>query len=270
MSDPQQQDIQSSFSSELPAQWKSSAIPLNRREQVHRYVGIIPYPSNQTSAFLLILTCHRNRKYQLIIMEQPQQCRMSGFGEKDRRPIDPAPIIQLMIYDENDQPIDLKECPLCVLHASLWSKDHLEPLDTVQTVRQNLSFPSSSTLISSSSCFTASSNQVRAMTGSLSSSPSLLRNQEQELGIYFSFPDLSVRVANTYSLRFDLVILSDSCQTATSVAYIYSNPFIVYSTKDFPGVKESSELAKTLSKQGLKVSVKHSIRPKKKDTLSLE
>ncbi|GAN05657.1 hypothetical protein MAM1_0098d05130 [Mucor ambiguus] len=35
----------------------------------------------------------------LDIVEQPQQCRMSGYGEKDRRPIDPAPIVRLVVVD---------------------------------------------------------------------------------------------------------------------------------------------------------------------------
>lgn len=35
--------------------------------------------------------------YILKIVEQPEQCRVSSSGEKDRRPIDPAPIIKLLI-----------------------------------------------------------------------------------------------------------------------------------------------------------------------------
>ncbi|ORZ06893.1 velvet factor, partial [Absidia repens] len=120
--------------------------------------------------------------YQLVIREQPQQCRMSGFGEKDRRPIDPAPIVQLHIFDDN-KPIDLEEqqYPLCILHVSLWSEDKSHQLDTPPC--------------------------LRSMTGTLTGSPYVLRDQHEQLGIYFSFPDIGVRVAKTYCLRFDLVIL---------------------------------------------------------------
>jgi hypothetical protein len=55
--------------------------------------------------YLLLLLYYRS-KYILKIEEQPIQCRISGFGEKDRRPIDPAPILRLMILDENDNPIE--------------------------------------------------------------------------------------------------------------------------------------------------------------------
>lgn len=42
--------------------------------------------------------------YLLVVVEQPQQCRMSGYGEKDRRPIDPAPIVKLIVlnYDQDN------------------------------------------------------------------------------------------------------------------------------------------------------------------------
>ncbi|KAI8342155.1 velvet factor [Chlamydoabsidia padenii] len=139
-----------------------------------------------TIIFITIMQCiNRNRRYELVIREQPQQCRMSGFGEKDRRPIDPAPIVQLIIY-EDDQPIDLKEqqYPLCILHVSLWSEDQSQQLDTVQII-------------------------IRTMIGTLSSSPCVLRDQQHQLGLYFSFPDIGVRVAKTYCLKFDLVVLEE-------------------------------------------------------------
>ncbi|CAO3614581.1 unnamed protein product [Cunninghamella blakesleeana] len=232
----------SSSSMHLPTPWKSATIPLNRREQVHKYLGIIPpNPINQFHA----------TNYQLIIREQPQQCRMSGFGEKDRRPIDPAPIIQLKMYNEEEE-INLFEyqIPLCVIQASLWSSDCTQQLDVVQVIQKKSSSK-------------VQSNPIRTLTGTLSSSPSLLRDLDDSLGVFFSFPDISVRVAQTYCLKFDLLLISDSSNSAEIVTHVFSDPFIVYPVKDFPGMKESSLLAKYLSKQGLKVSVRHSVRPKK-------
>ncbi|KAI9304673.1 velvet factor, partial [Cunninghamella echinulata] len=190
-------------------------------------------------------------KYELIVREQPLQCRMSGFGEKDRRPIDPTPIVQLRIFNEERQ-INLAEhqCPLCVLQASLWSSDCTQQLDTVQVVQRKSSSK-------------AQLNPLRTLTGTLTSSPSILRDLDNELGIYFAFPDVSVRVAQTYCLKFDLLLISDPSNSAEIVTHVYSDPFTVYSVKDFPGMNESSSLAKCLSKQGLKVSVRHSVRPKK-------
>lgn len=42
-----------------------------------------------------------NRPAKIKIVQQPLHARMCGFGEKDRRPIDPPPIVQLLL-DEDD------------------------------------------------------------------------------------------------------------------------------------------------------------------------
>jgi hypothetical protein len=43
--------------------------------------------------------------------------------------------------------------------------------------------------------------------GSLVSSPSLLKNPQGEQGLYFAFPDLSIRTEGQYTLRFSLIKL---------------------------------------------------------------
>jgi hypothetical protein len=53
------------------------------------------------------------RSYKLEVCQQPLHARMCGFGEKDRRPIDPPPIVQLFVQkrdaDGNDLgPIDVQ------------------------------------------------------------------------------------------------------------------------------------------------------------------
>lgn len=105
------------------------------------------------------------------------------------------------------------QCPLCVLQASLWSSDCTQQLDTVQIVQRR------------SSSSKAQLNPLRALTGTLTSSPSILRDLDNELGIYFAFPDISVRVAQTYRLKFDLLLISE---------YAYINIYIkVYSVPLF-------------------------------------
>ena len=42
-------------------------------------------------------TAHSVRTYLLAIRQQPVQGRMCGFGSKDRRPLDPVPIVQLRV-----------------------------------------------------------------------------------------------------------------------------------------------------------------------------
>ncbi|KAI8365097.1 velvet factor-domain-containing protein [Blakeslea trispora] len=159
------------------------------------------------------------RTYELVVCQQPLHARMCGFGEKDRRPIDPPPIVQLIVKQQGqDHPIDVQmlQIPFFVLHVTLWSDDCLEE-------RNIISNPPKCT---------------RVLMGSLVSSPSLLKNTEGEQGLYFAFPDLSIRTEGRYTLRFSLMKLSNSDfqENAKSkiVAQVFSDPFTVYSAKKNP------------------------------------
>ncbi|KAF8940823.1 hypothetical protein BGZ47_007601, partial [Haplosporangium gracile] len=44
-----------------------------------------------------------NRQARIKIVQQPLHARMCGFGEKDRRPVDPPPIVQLLLDEQHDQ-----------------------------------------------------------------------------------------------------------------------------------------------------------------------
>lgn len=44
-----------------------------------------------------------NRAYELVVCQQPLHARMCGFGEKDRRPIDPPPIVQLIAREKGQE-----------------------------------------------------------------------------------------------------------------------------------------------------------------------
>ncbi|KAL7750648.1 hypothetical protein RI367_003990 [Sorochytrium milnesiophthora] len=64
---------------------------------------------------------HHNELYgniSLQIIQQPMQCRLSSGNYKEKRSIDPPPVVKLINADEIDP-----ELPFLVLHASLWSID---------------------------------------------------------------------------------------------------------------------------------------------------
>jgi hypothetical protein len=79
------------------------------------------------------------------------------------------------------------ESPFYVLHASLWSEDMQTQYDLIEGV-----FPYT----------------MRILVGCLVSSPSILKNLQNQKGIYFAFPDLSVRMTGKYRLRFSLIHLA--------------------------------------------------------------
>ncbi|KAL9558624.1 hypothetical protein PS6_001181 [Mucor atramentarius] len=156
------------------------------------------------------------RTYELVVCQQPLHARMCGFGEKDRRPIDPPPIVQLIVKQEGQETwVDLQslQTPFFVLHVTLWSADKTQE-------RNIISNPPKCT---------------RVLMGSLVSSPSLLKNPQGEQGLYFAFPDLSIRTEGQYTLRFSLIklISSDFQPDAKSkiIAQVFSDPFTVYSAK---------------------------------------
>ncbi|CAO3694634.1 hypothetical protein G6F70_000245 [Rhizopus microsporus] len=179
------------------------------------------------------LPCNINT-YKLEIAEQPVQCRISSDNDKDRRPIDPAPIIKLTVLDKDNQRIqDPGESPFYVMHVSLWSVDMKTQYDLIEN--------------------------SRVLTGSLVSSPSLLKDLQDELAYFFAFSDLSIRLTGQYRLRFSLVHIARN----EIVDQVFSDPFTTYSAKTYPGMKKSSELAKHLAKQGLKITIRTQTRSKK-------
>lgn len=48
------------------------------------------------------------RHFRLEVVQQPLRARMCGFGDKDRRPITPPPILQLKVYDQMGYALDVK------------------------------------------------------------------------------------------------------------------------------------------------------------------
>jgi hypothetical protein len=100
--------------------------------------------------------------------------------------------------------------------------------------------------------------KTRATTGSVVSSFYHLKDIDNSDAGFFVFPDLSVRTEGTYRLKFSLfeIVGRDvyHCQT------IYSDPFIVYSAKRFPGMEESTFLSRAFADQGLKIRIRKEVR----------
>lgn len=72
---------------------------------------------------------------------------------------------------------------------------------------------------------------------------------------FFVFADLSVRTAGVYRLKFRLMDWGSVMDTGTSqpvLAEVWSDPFRVCSSKDFPGMRRSSHLAERLRELGVK------------------
>ncbi|KAJ2208945.1 hypothetical protein IW145_000356 [Coemansia sp. RSA 521] len=102
---------------------------------------------------------------------------------------------------------------------------------------------------------------VRNLIGSSVTAGSKLVSMDGSLGIFFVFPDLSIRKDGDYRLRFSFFNLqSDNGELMSTVtqikAHTFSEPFRVYSAKQFPGMIESTMMSKHFAKQGVKIPVR--------------
>ncbi|CAF9943409.1 MAG: hypothetical protein ALECFALPRED_000302 [Alectoria fallacina] len=198
-------------------------------------------------------------RYILTLRQQPIAARACGFGERDRRVIDPPPIVQLSLKDFNPKSsADIAELrwPFNIVHCALLS-----------VLPQPSTYPPTSDVTAVPD--PNQSNRVsRRLMGTLVASPFVGNDPEApqssddnaRLGCFFVFPDLSCRQNGHYRLRFTLMKVSMPNSTedgqGSIAGSIDSDVFEVFSAKDFPGMRASTALTKELKRQGATVSVK--------------
>ncbi|KAK3990219.1 velvet factor-domain-containing protein [Cladorrhinum sp. PSN332] len=180
-------------------------------------------------------------EYRIAVRQQPFAARSCGFGERDRRVIDPPPIVQLTISDPSLSQEELGRRlrhQFSVVHCSIW--DELGAKDM--------------------SSMPEDFRQQRRLMGTLVASPFVGLDENGEEGCFFCFPDLSCRTPGVFRLKFALVVL-DPMRMCTGekspiVATGMSEAFQVYNAKDFPGMQASTALTKRLKEQGCLISIK--------------
>ncbi|RKP11715.1 velvet factor-domain-containing protein [Piptocephalis cylindrospora] len=186
----------------------------------------------------------RNLTYDLTIVQQPLHARMCGFGDKDRRPVDPPPILQLHIREPGEERIKVQvDTTLLVVHVDLTYPDG------------SCSDPESS--LASTFPDPITGHPTRNLLGTIMGSACHLQGTNRELGIYYIFSDLSIRTEGIYQLGFTLMNLEGGeIGEAKVVAQAYSKPFTVYPPKRFPGMTESTPLSRCLAQQGIRIPIR--------------
>lgn len=127
--------------------------------------------------------------FRLVVRQQPQAARTCGFCDRDRRSIDPPPIVQLSI----DAP-DMDE-------------------SEVRTYTCFTSYVMTCSMLDESGTRDASAlpeefqQHRRRITGSLISTPFAGKDEHGTEGCFFAFPDISCRVPGAYRLKFTLVMI---------------------------------------------------------------
>ncbi|KAI7847305.1 velvet factor, partial [Circinella umbellata] len=176
--------------------------------------------------------------YELIVAQQPVLGRRCGFGTKDRRPISPPPIVELLITTSNGNRVNAEDVDISflIVLCDNWQADGMTEANVIAE-------PSKRNLV-----------------GSLVASAIKLYNVQGQLGIYFIFSDISVRLEGVYRLGFSLVDVRSPCissdQSSSILAKIFTNAFTIYPAKSFPGVAGMTELSQCFLKQGVKIPVR--------------
>jgi hypothetical protein len=178
-------------------------------------------------------------KFRLLIRQQPRAARSCGFGDKDRRVIDPPPILELAF-----------EC----LGAT---EDDIEQLRNFNSYIVTVAIYDVTGTQDATNMADEYRHQRRLM-GSLVSCPFIGKDEHGRTGVFFPFPDLSCRTPGSFRLGFSAMMVQTSgrYQRYPIVAEVMSDVFHVYNAKDFPGMVASSDLAQTLKAQGCILQLK--------------
>lgn len=180
--------------------------------------------------------------FTLSIRQQPVAARACGFGERDRRVIDPPPILELKITDRGTGYPEHDPNGMLALDCRLLSPDGTA--DETELISSHPDIPS-----------------TRRLMGTHVASPYQAKDENGIAGTFFVFPDLSCRSPGKYRLQFRLLRVDATNMnvvgaTHCNVAGATTDVFNVYTAKDFPGMRASSALLKALRRQGLNVGVK--------------
>jgi hypothetical protein len=179
--------------------------------------------------------------FQLTIRQQPIAARACGFGERDRRVIDPPPIIELKTFCSATGAPVTDHTGMLALHCTLINHITEQDESDIAPAHPGQMF-------------------ARRLMGTLVSSPNMVNDEKGRPGILFVFPDLSCRTIGQYRMRFRLMRVEPrEMEPGTifpCVANCITDVFTVYTAKDFPGMMASSVLLKALRTQGVIVGVK--------------
>ncbi|KAL1914411.1 uncharacterized protein VTP21DRAFT_8929 [Calcarisporiella thermophila] len=167
-------------------------------------------------------------RYTLVIRQQPKQACVCTFSDKDRRPVDPPPIVQIILNNTSTGEIQrFLQSPYYFMCVNLVEADSDQDIMT---------------------------GPQRPLLGNVVSSLHRLKDVDNTDGGFFVFGDLSVCVEGRYRLKFSLFQI-----TLNEVLHIQSacsDPFTVFMQKDFPGMAESTFLSRSFADQGVKIKIR--------------
>lgn len=183
----------------------------------------------------------RDIRFRLCLRQQPKAARACGFGDRDRRVIDPPPIVQLII------------------ESSSLTEDEMRSYLRYESYVMNCAI-CDETGTRDASFMPEEYQHQRRLMGSPVGTPFVGQDENGDEGCFFCFSDLSCRTPGAFRLKFTLIMIDPAQAGAIKhfpiLTEALSDVFHVYSAKEFPGMLPSSDLAKRLKEQGCIISIK--------------
>lgn len=170
---------------------RASLSPPSSQNSVPEYSSQRPVFSRPTPRIQVasLLADPQTRSYHLEVVQHPQKTAEFGHSNLSRLPITPPIIVQLTVRDPSgNSVVPEAELPFLVAHLSLFSEDGLTPLNMGSNI--------------------GTGNSPPILYGNLVSSIDQYEDPQGNLGLFFLFPDVSIRWRGRYQLGITLTRLS--------------------------------------------------------------
>ncbi|KAK0217992.1 velvet factor, partial [Armillaria fumosa] len=127
------------------------------------------------------------RTYQLEVVQQPQKTAEFRNASLSRLPLTPPLVARLVVRDPSGNPvIPYAELPFLIAHLSLYTDNGLTRMDVGYTMGQG----------------------PPLLYGNLVSSLDILEDLQGNTGLFFIFPDVSIRWCGRFQLGISLLRIS--------------------------------------------------------------
>lgn len=195
------------------------------------------YPLGGTSQSLLPHVSHtpqpvqsswdHSSPYRLTVKQQPERAKAANAKDKDRKPVDPPPILQLDV-DPGQDPLQVYiTSPYLFVQTFLMGAADSDP-----------------------------EPDLNSLTGNTCTSGHVVKDDRGVHNMMFCLNDISVKKEGSYRLKFCLFKLNTSTGDVENLTSICSQPFTTYSGRHFPGMSESTSMTRLLVDAGVRLRLR--------------
>ncbi|KAK7975844.1 hypothetical protein PG989_014307 [Apiospora arundinis] len=202
--------------------------------------------------------------YNLAVRQQPERGKVALGKEKDKKPVDPPPIVELVVHPDQDRNRLFLQNPYLILIAFLELADNAPSTKASGKAAKDGADRDANR--------DDESKMIGAyMAGSTVSSLHRLKDTDNRDSGFFIFPDLTVKKEGWYKIRFTLMTMEENRTENRiedtgfdgnwiTICNIHSKPFQVHTARTFPGMSESTFMTRSFSDQGVRIRLRKDSR----------